>query len=136
MRVLEVEAARTHDLRRRMLLGPSRPAVLAGDELSGTFHLGVEDGEDLVGVATFVPGDAGVQLRGMAVDPAVQGLGVGRLLLDAALERLRAAGVGRVWCNARDTAVPFYERLGWRVTGPGFVHAESGLPHHPMELLL
>jgi phosphoribosylformimino-5-aminoimidazole carboxamide ribotide isomerase len=70
----------------------------------------------------------------MAVDPAAQGTGVGRTLLEAALERLRAAGVTRMWCNARDTAVPFYEHLGWTVTGPGFLHAESGLPHHRMEL--
>jgi GNAT superfamily N-acetyltransferase len=87
-------------------------------------------------VATFVPTDEGVQLRGMAVDPGAQGTGVGRLLVEAAVERLRAAGVTRMWCNARDTAVPFYERLGWRIIAPGFVHAESGLPHHPMELLL
>jgi GNAT superfamily N-acetyltransferase len=136
MRVVEVEAARTHDLRRRVLLVPPRPVTLPGDELPGTFHLAVMDGDDVVAVATLVPGPEGVQLRGMAVDPDRQGQGIGRLLLDAAVERLRSAGVTRLWCNARDVAVPFYERLGWRVTGEGFFHEESGLPHHPMELLL
>ncbi|MDQ1374310.1 MAG: hypothetical protein QOJ09_1648 [Actinomycetota bacterium] len=137
MRVIEVEATRTHDLRRRVLLVPPRPLELDGDNLPGTFHLGVvDDADELIGVATFVPTPRGVQLRGMAVDPASQGGGVGRLLLSAALDRLRSAGVTRVWCNARDSAVPFYERLGFTVTGPGFRHAESGLPHHPMELLL
>ena len=92
-----------------------------------------DDGE-LVAVATFVPTADGVQLRGMAVDPARQGTGLGRVLVDAAVERLRAAGVRRLWCNARDDAVPFYERLGWRVTGAGFVDEQLGIPHHPMEL--
>jgi GNAT superfamily N-acetyltransferase len=136
MDVVEVEVARTHDLRRRVLLVPPRPVTLGGDELPGTTHLGVMDGEELVAVATFVPGPEGVQLRGMAVAPEVQGHGVGRLLLDAAVDRLRAEGVERLWCNARDAALPFYERLGWRVSGAGFMHTESGLPHHPMELLL
>lgn len=136
MHVVEVEVADTYDLRRRVLLVPPRPLELEGDEQADTVHLAVRDGDRLVAVAAFVPGAEGVQLRGMAVDPDVQGQGVGRLLLDSAMERLRAAGVTRLWCNARDTAVPFYERLGWTVTGPGFLHAESGLPHTPMQLLL
>jgi GNAT superfamily N-acetyltransferase len=136
MRVAEVEVADTYDLRRRVLLVAPRPLALEGDEQADTFHLAAFDDDHIVAVASFVPGDDGVQLRGMAVDPDVQGSGIGRVLLDAAVERLRAAGVTRMWCNARDTAVPFYERLGWTTTGPGFVHAESGLPHHPMELLL
>ena len=136
MRVVEVEAADTYDLRRRVLLVEPRPLALEGDELPGTRHFGVLDGERLVAAATFVPTDEGLQLRGMAVDPATQGSGVGRLLVEAAVERLRAAGATRLWCNARDTAVPFYERLGWTITGPGFLHAPSGRPHPPMELLL
>ena len=136
MRVVEVEAADTYHLRRRVLLVPPRPLALEGDELPGTFHLAAYDDDRMVGVATFTATDEGVQLRGMAVDPALQGTGVGRLLVEAGVERLRTAGVTRMWCNARDTAVPFYERLGWTATGPGFMHAESGLPHTPMELLL
>jgi predicted GNAT family N-acyltransferase len=136
MRVVEVEVADTHVLRRRVLLVPPRPLVLDGDDAAETFHLAVRDGDEIIAVATFVPTPHGVQLRGMAVDPGRQGTGAGRLLLDAAVERLRAAGTSRMWCNARDTAVPFYERLGFTVTGPGFHHAESGLPHTPMELRL
>jgi GNAT superfamily N-acetyltransferase len=138
MRVEEVDLDATYDLRRRVLLDETRDVVLAGDELAGTFHLAVVDDDGaLVAVATFLPTGSGeVQLRGMAVDPGRQSAGLGRVLLDAAVARLRADGVTRLWANARDTAVPFYERLGWRVTGDGFLHAESGLPHHSMELEL
>lgn len=140
MRVIEVDVARTRDLRARVL----RPGVPAdqvgfpGDSDPGTVHLAVEDDAGtIVGVVTLIPdGAAGVRLRSMAVDPSLQGSGVGRILVEAAVERLWGAGVTRVWCNARDTAIGFYQRLGWRVTGPGFVEDVTGLPHHPMELLL
>jgi ribosomal protein S18 acetylase RimI-like enzyme len=140
MRVVEVEVGRTRDLRARVL----RPGVpldqvgFPGDDGPGTVHLAAEDDEGaVVGIVTLIPdGDRSVRLRSMAVDPALQGGGVGRLLVDAAVERLRAAGMQRVWCNARDTAIGFYERLGWTVTGPGFIEDVTGLPHHPMELLL
>lgn len=134
MRVVEVDSGATYELRRRVLLAPWRDVRLDGDDVAGTFHLGAFDDDTggLVGVATFVPTADGVQLRGMAVDPDQQGTGVGRVLIEAAIERLRATGVRRVWCNARDPAIPFYERLGFEVTGAGFVHEESGIPHHPM----
>ena len=35
-----------------------------------------------------------------------------------------------------EAAIGFYERLGWTITGPGFVDDEMGIPHHPMELVL
>jgi GNAT superfamily N-acetyltransferase len=139
MRVREVDLGATYDLRRRVLRNgtPTQDVTMAGDAVAGTFHLGVEDDNGaVVAVATFVPSDAGVQLRGMAVEPALQGSGLGRMLLDAAVERLRSAGVGRLWANARDDAMPFYDRLGWRVCGHGFVDGPTGLPHHQMELEL
>ena len=140
MRVVEVEVGRTRPLRAKVL----RPGLAVdrvgfpGDDDPGTFHLAaVDDTDTVVGIVSLIPdGAAGVRLRSMAVDPALQGSGVGRLLIEAAVERLRAAGAQRVWCNARDPAIGFYERLGWAVTGPGFVDDVLGIPHHPMELLL
>ena len=46
--------------------------------------------------------------------------------------RVRASGATVLWCNARDTALGFYARLGFTVYGDGFVTADSGLPHHVM----
>ena len=138
MRVREVDLDATYDLRRRVLRSgtPTSDVRMAGDEVPGTYHLGVDDDGELVAVATFVPTGDAVQLRGMAVAPERQGTGVGRVLLAAAVDRLRAAGVGTLWCNARDVAIPFYERLGWRVTGDGFIDQATAIPHHRMELHL
>jgi len=35
-----------------------------------------------------------------------------------------------VWANARDAAMAFYEREGFRIEGDGFVDATTQLPHH------
>lgn len=72
-------------------------------------------------------GSVYVDLRGrrgylglLAVDPAAQGRGLGRMLTEAAEERMRAAG-----CEAADIVVlsprtelpPMYRRFGYEVTG-------------------
>jgi ribosomal protein S18 acetylase RimI-like enzyme len=139
MRVVEVEVDRTRELRARVLRPGQRADELhfATDDIAGTFHLAVEEDGEVVGIVSFVPRQPREwQLRSMAVDPAYERRGIGRLLVDAGVERLRAAGATRVWCNARDVAIGFYERLGWRICGDGFVQEELGIPHHPMELLL
>ena len=71
----------------------------------------------------------------MAVDPAQQGSGIGRAIMDVAVDRLRAAGASVVWANVRDSAIGFYERMGWKVVGDGFIN-ELGIPHHVADISL
>ena len=104
--------------------------------MPGTFHLVVDD-RGPVAVATFIPAPTPYrpeattfQLRGMAVDPDRRGEGLGRVVLEAAADRMRTAGATAVWANARDTALGFYQRLGWQVVGEGYVHGPMDLPHH------
>ena len=42
----------------------------------------------------------------------------------------RALGATHVWASARDSALGFYERLGFRLAGPGYVDETTGLDHH------
>ena len=138
--VVEISAEDAHDLRRRVLREgtPSDEVRFEQDAWPATFHLGARDAAGgLVGIATFFPsptplreGRRAAQLRGMAVDTAHQGRGIGRQLLDAAMERLRNAGFEALWANARDTALPFYRRLGMDVVGEGFLTSDTKLPHH------
>lgn len=141
--VVEVAAADTYDLRRAILRDGRADAVVAfpEDDLPGAFHLAVrDDAGRTVGIGSFSPqpspGRPGLpawQLRGMAVAAEVQGQGVGRLLLEHATARLRAAGADLLWAHGRDSALDFYQRLGWRVEGDGYVHG-IGLPHHRIVL--
>lgn len=68
-----------------------------------------------------------VRMRQVAVEPAWQGRGVGRLLVEAAEEWCHANGAQDVFAHARASAVPFYEHLGYVTFGETFV--EVGLPH-------
>lgn len=143
MRVEEVPAEATHDLRWRILREsrPGAPVVFPEDSRPGAFHLAVRHGEAIVAVASFSteptphrPGQSAVRLRGMAVDGPFQQHGIGRLLVTTVADRLRAEGVEVLWCNARDSAGGFYARLGFAVVGDGFVLPESGIAHHVMVL--
>jgi GNAT superfamily N-acetyltransferase len=138
--VVEISAEDAHDLRRRVLREgtPSDEVRFPQDAWPATFHLGARDACGvLVAIATFFPspmpwreGRQAAQLRGMAVDTGHQRSGIGRQLLDVALERLRNAGFEVLWANARDTALPFYRRLGMEVVGDGFLTSDTKLPHH------
>ncbi|MGB8340762.1 MAG: GNAT family N-acetyltransferase [Chthoniobacterales bacterium] len=61
---------------------------------------------------------AEAQVRFMAVDPEVQGRGLGGAILRELERRARAAGAASIVLNARDDAQHFYQRHGFVVTGP------------------
>ena len=138
--VVELDAAETHDLRRRVLRGgdPAVGVEFDGDDDPATVHLGARDAAgQLVAVSTWMPRPGPVessphdrQLRGMAVDDGRRGTGIGAVLLAAGVQRAFADGAPAVWANARDRALPFYERHGFTIIGDGFVDAATGIGHH------
>ena len=143
MRVEQIPAEATHDLRRRILRDSRPDATVAFPEDSrpDAFHLAVRHDDTILAVASFSteatphrPGRTAVRLRGMAVDWPFQSHGLGRLLVTEVIDRLRGDGVDVLWCNARDSAGGFYARLGFEVIGDGFVLPESGIAHHVMLL--
>ena len=116
----QVAAADTYPLRAQELR-QGRPLEMDGDDAPYALHLAARlDGREIVGVVRFHPRDcpwreaeAPWQLRGMATDPRVRGLGVGRALVAAGLTRVVQRGADLVWCDARAAAVGFYERIGF-----------------------
>ncbi len=127
---------------------PRESAVFAGDELTSARHFGAFAGDGrLVGVASIyvvampepaaaaagapVPEGAAWQLRGMATLPEVRGAGYGAALVSACEEGARAAGGEVLWCNARTSAAPFYQKHGWSVVGGEFDIPTVG-PHFRM----
>lgn len=67
----------------------------------------------------------------MAVLASWRGRGVGALLLSRLVELARAAGHPRAILNAQISAVPFYARYGFAVTGDEF--EEAGILHRIMD---
>lgn len=74
------------------------------------------------------------KLRQMAVDTTEQGKGIGMELVNAADLYAVNFGKSRIMLHARETAIPFYEKLGYEVIGEPLT--EVGLPHRIMEKLL
>ncbi|HUB61212.1 MAG TPA: GNAT family N-acetyltransferase [Puia sp.] len=74
---------------------------------------------------------ATLRLRQMAVPNNMQGKGVGRALMIFAENIARDLGYKRLCMHARSTAVGFYQKLGYRITGNEFV--EVTIPHYIME---
>jgi len=144
--VVEITAAETHAIRRRVLRDGTASDVVEfdGDHLESTFHLAARNDDDVVvGVSTWMlrsypdrPGEVAFQLRGMASVPEARGDGVGSAMLRAGLERCRSAGASVVWARARDTAIEFYLRHGFATAGLGYVDLATQLPHHDIVLVL
>lgn len=127
-------------LRARILRAGRPPATARSrqDGLATTRHLAAVTADGAVaGVVTYFPADTplepgrrAMRFRGMAVDDAMHGRGIGRALMRELVVRARHGGVDVLWANGRDGALGFYERIGFRVAGDGFLDDDMQLPHH------
>ena len=72
-----------------------------------------------------------VRLRQMAVLNNLNGKGIGRSLMQFAENIARDRGFRKITMHARKSAIGFYEKLGYQVTGDEF--NEVTIPHHIME---
>lgn len=136
-----IPAHATHALR-QMVLRPHQPIEemrYAGDDDAQTVHFGAfDDAGELRAIASLYRspiGKAGAaatgfdarireqdhwQFRGVASVPEVRGRGFGRLVQAALTDHARSHGCGLLWCNARLSAVGFYEAFGMRIASGVF----------------
>lgn len=75
-----------------------------------------------------------VRLRQMAVRKNQQGKGIGHSMMLFAETLARDKGFKKLMMHARDTAIGFYEKQGYKTRGQQFI--EVSIPHHLMEKLL
>lgn len=75
-----------------------------------------------------------VKMRQVAVAADFQQQGLGKKLVNFAENWAIEAGFTLMHCNARDTAVPFYHKLGYTTVGEPFT--EVGIKHYYMEKVL
>jgi N-acetylglutamate synthase-like GNAT family acetyltransferase len=72
-----------------------------------------------------------MRLRQMAVQNNLQGKGIGASMMNFAENIARDLGCKKLIMHARKTAIGFYEKLGYKVSGKEFI--EISLPHFIME---
>ncbi len=91
-------------------------------------HIGAFEDGKLIGVLVLTPlNDTEVKMRQVAVEEELQGKGIGKMLVDFSEKVSKEKGFERIVMNARDSAVPFYEKLGYRKEGDMFT--EVTIPH-------
>lgn len=127
---------RYYDLRWRMLREPwKQPKGSEKDELEErALHIMVCK-EDRIPVAVgraHFNTDVEAQIRFMAVEPRFQKTGLGSVVLKKLEEEVRQLGAQYVILHSRDTAVPFYERHGYKIVSRSHTLFET-VPHFLMK---
>lgn len=118
-----ISTEETYPLRRAVLRKefPNETHQFNGDFDQDTFHLGYFHGNNLIGILTIMKKANVAQLRGMAVSEDFQGKGIGRMLIEKAEKIVTKDNISKIWMNAREKAVPFYEKLGYKIEGEIFI---------------
>jgi predicted GNAT family N-acyltransferase len=99
---------------------------------SAFFHLGYFEHEKIIACLILAPEKNGkMKMKQVAVDFEFQGKGIGAALVKAAESFALEKGFKTMYCHARDTAVPFYLKLGYHQIGEMF--EEVTIPHFEME---
>lgn len=108
-------------------LHPEELALEKSDILLGAF-----DEDRILACCILTPIDEKtLRLRQMAVQNNLQGKGIGASIMSFAEDIARDKGFSTLMMHARDSAIGFYEKFGYKVTGAPFT--EVNLPHRLME---
>jgi GNAT superfamily N-acetyltransferase len=102
---------------RDVLLAHPEVLVWSGEAIAGgRVRVAVEDGA-VVGFATTVPIDGGLELEDLFVAPERMRRGIARRLIEDLLELARTEAVEHVWVTANPHAMAFYTAVGFLPDG-------------------
>ena len=136
MPIKEISSLATFSVRHPALRAgkPIDSCHFEGDDLVTTKHFGIFEDNLLVGVISlfknnhaFFDDTNSYQIRGMAIFEEFQGNGCGKLLVKHCEDYLISNEANLIWFNARETAIIFYEKLGYTKNGFPFVITDVGI---------
>jgi len=145
VKVVDVAAVRPM---RNAVLWPHKESpdacVIPEDHLPNTRHLAAFNHAGvIVGVCSLfcqrsarfpaaIPAEEAVyRLRVMGTAPEVRGHGAGAALITKACEEAKGLGADWLWCDARQIALGFYDRMGFKFLSETYEVPEIG-PHRMM----
>jgi ribosomal protein S18 acetylase RimI-like enzyme len=143
--IKQIASKETYTVRHSVLREgkPMDSCTFEGDDFESTYHLGVFIDNKLVGVCTLLKNKHKLilennqyQLRGMAVLKAYQGKSLGKKLLLYGEYLLKKEHINVIWCHARESAVNFYKKYNYQITGNPFMVASIGLHHIMFKTLI
>ncbi|MEZ5007342.1 MAG: GNAT family N-acetyltransferase [Chitinophagales bacterium] len=122
------------DLRDRILRQPlglqfSKEELLQEND---SHHLVYLEKGEVIGVIVMRPIDENIfKMRQVAIDSIWQRKGIGQTLVNFSETFSKLKNRSKIILHARDTAIPFYQKLGYQTVGNEFV--EVGIKHYKME---
>jgi len=137
--IKKIKAEETYPVRHPVLREgrPVEDCKFDKDNDPDTFHLGLFVENELLGIVTYLKNNleeltgSQFQLRGMAVLKEYQTKGFGNLLIKKGEEIIKKEQGNAIWCNAREVAINFYKKNGFKIIGKPFVIPRIGL-HYMM----
>jgi predicted GNAT family N-acyltransferase len=124
------EALRLRDAVLRQPLGLTYEEADIAAESDNT-HIAAWIGDHLVGYLQFAQlDDTTLKMRQVAVSTDIQSKGIGSRLVIFAEAWARRQNHKLIELNARNTAIAFYQKLGYQITEKPFT--EVGIAHHKM----
>ena len=136
MEIKKISSTETYPVRHEVLRKgkPIETCQFKGDDDENTVHFGLFLKDKLVGIISvfkennnLFPESNQFQIRGMAVLEAFQGKGFGAELVKKAENHCISLNTDLIWFNAREKAVPFYEKLNYKITGDSFLIPDVGI---------
>jgi predicted GNAT family N-acyltransferase len=139
MKVLRISASDTYPIRQEVLIPDHDSKKVKfdfDDDEDVSFHLGAFKDSKLVSVASFYyerntlfKDQHQYQLRGMATLPEYQGQGLSSELLNMAFPIIKQNFCTLLWCNARESAVGYYKKVGFLTHDDSIFEIEGIGPH-------
>lgn len=133
--IKQIQAQEAYTVRHPVLREgkPIESCSFPNDDLISTQHFGLFVNKKIVGVVSLFQNKNATfsaenqwQIRGMAVLPHFQKKGFGRKLISHCEENIDSKNAV-IWFNARENAVPFYEKLGYKKIDKAFLIESIGL---------
>ena len=121
----------TWHLRQKVLYPAQKLYEMEMEEDEDGIHFGAFTDNRLVGIVSLFEKTGDFQFRKLAVDPEYQGKGIGNALLNYITDFSKTAGGSRLWCNARLSAIGFYEKNQFNHTGQLF--SKNGFDYEILE---
>lgn len=133
--IKEITALETYIIRQSILRQgkPLEACAFEGDDLETTHHFGLFENSNLTGIISLFlktnpifAENSQAQIRGMAILEAHQKKGFGEALVKHCEDYCNTKHVDLIWFNARETAIGFYKKMGYKINGTLFDIPEIG----------
>ena len=122
LEIKQIQPSETWEIRHRVMWADKPFADVKLPKDDAGLHFGLFKDETLISVISiFVENDT-AQFRKFATETAEQGKGYGAKLLTHLIGESIRRNVRTLWCNARTSAIGFYEKFGFETVSKKWIN--------------